>query len=115
MAKFQFIEWLIEWFEQLNDQIIFDWDAGNSTKNITKHGVSCEEAESVFMLRNKVRVLGQQISPEVNEPRYGLFGATEGKRLVFVCFTIREKHIRVISIRELNRKEAVIYEKLCKR
>lgn len=112
MARFQFIEWLIEWLES-QQGFSFEWDAGNSTKSLHKHGVSSDEAESVFYQPETIRVLGEQISPKVNEPRYGLFGLTITGRPVLVCFTLRGSGVRIISVRELNKKERLVYDNLC--
>ncbi len=112
MAKFVFIEWLIDWIEQQRS-FSFEWDGGNSAKSLSKHGVTCDEAESVFRQLDMIRVLGEQIAPPVNEPRYGLYGMTTSGKAVFVCFTLRGSGVRIISVRELNKKERVVYANLC--
>lgn len=112
MAKFQFIEWLIEWFEQ-QQSFSFEWDQGNSLKSLRKHRITCEETESVFFQTEMIRVLGEQISPKTDEPRFGLFGLTITGKSVFICFTLRGSGIRIISARELNKKERVLYAELC--
>jgi len=56
--------------------------------------------------------IGRQISPKVNEPRFGLFGLTLTGKRVFVCFTMRGTGMRLISVRQLNRKEPDIYDEL---
>jgi uncharacterized DUF497 family protein len=85
-------------------------------KSHEKHGITCEEAESVFNNINNLRALGIQTSPEVDEVRYGAFGKTDEQKSVFMCFTLKERrYIRIISIRALNRKENVLYEKLCEK
>jgi uncharacterized DUF497 family protein len=114
LAKFRFIEWLIDWLEKQRS-FAFEWDFGNTTKSLFKHGISCEEAESVFFQPETIRILGEQVSPPVNEPRYGLFGLTIKGRPVFVCFTLRGSGVRIISIRELNRKEKQVYADLCQK
>ena len=48
MAKFRFAQWLWDWLFAVQS-FSFEWDAGNSTKSIQKHGVSCREAEEVFL------------------------------------------------------------------
>ncbi len=111
MAKFRFVAWLIDWLES-QQGFSFDWDDGNSSKSLVKHGVSCEEVESVFYQPETIRVLGEQITPKANEPRYGLFGMTIKGKFVFVCFTLRGSGMRIISARELNRKERIAYEEL---
>jgi uncharacterized DUF497 family protein len=90
----------------------FDWDLGNSSKSFVKHGVSCEEVQSVFYQPETIRVLGEQTSPKVNEPRYGLVGMTIKGKVVFVCFTLLGSGMRIVSVRELNRKERIAYEEL---
>lgn len=113
MAEFRFIDWLVDWL--LNQEtFVFDWDDGNKTKSESKHGVSCEEAESVFEQIEAVRALGEQISQKPKEPRYGILGITNDGRHVFICFTLRASGIRVISIRPMSRKEKQIYVELCK-
>jgi uncharacterized DUF497 family protein len=76
--------------------------------------VTNEEAESVFYQPEMIRVLGEQVSPIADEPRYGLFGLTITGKPVFVCFTLRGSGLRIISVRELNKKELVIYDELRK-
>lgn len=113
VAKFEWNEWIFLW---LLEQGIFEfqWDEGNKTKNQEKHGITCEEAESIFKNKDKIRVLGLQTSPVANEARYGAFGTTDTNKTVFVCFTLKSKCcVRIISIREINRKEITLYEKLC--
>ena len=92
----------------------FEWGLGNLTKNLRKHGITREEAESVFEQVEAIRVLGEQISPEVNEPRYGLLGLTHELKPVFVCFTIRGAGIRIIHVRKMNQRERRFYAELCK-
>lgn len=111
MAKFQFIAWLVEWLER-QANFAFEWDSGNTSKNFVKHGITATEAESVFMQPEAIVVLGQQISPKVDEPRFGIFGLTTSGKSVFLCFTIRGNGLRVISVRQLNTKERRAYEDL---
>lgn len=112
MASFRFIEWLISWLEN-QSHFAFEWDFGNRTKNFIKHGITTQEAESVFEQVEAIRVLGEQISPKINEPRFGILGLTSDLKHVFVCFTIRGSGIRIIHIRKMNKKERSLYEQLC--
>ncbi len=113
MAVFKFLHWLADWIE---DQALFsfEWDEGNRAKNLIKHGITVVEAESVFEQVEAIRVLGEQIQPKVNEPRYGILGVTSDFKHVFVCFTIRGSGIRIIHIRNMNKKERTLYAQLCK-
>lgn len=113
MAVFRFVQWLMDWIENQSN-FLFEWDLGNRTKNYVKHGITIQEAESVFEQVEAIRVLGEQVSPKANEPRYGMLGLTGGLKHVFVCFTIRGTGIRIIHIRKMNRKERRLYEELCK-
>ena len=75
MAAFKFIQWLVDWIES-QPYFDFEWDLGNRTKNFIKHGITIEEAESVFNQPEAIRALGEQVNPKVNEPRYGILGLT---------------------------------------
>jgi uncharacterized DUF497 family protein len=111
MARFRFLAWLVDWL-LLQPSFQFDWDDGNQTKSADKHGVSCAEAEEVFAARESAVALGEQVSPAAREPRYGILGVTRAGRRLFVCFTLRGTGVRVISARDMNRKEMVLYEKV---
>ena len=117
MAKFEFNVWIFKWLLE-QSEFKFEWDDGNKTKSLLKHAIKCNEAESVFIYNpDLIRVLGIQVSPsyESDEPRYGIFGESSTNKKVFICFTLKENDkIRIISIREINKKEREIYERLCK-
>ena len=113
MAVFRFVQWLMIWMEDQNN-FTFEWDLGNLTKNLIKHGTTCAEAESVFTQLEAIRVLGEQVSPKIDEPRYGILGLTNELKPVFVCFTLRGSGIGIIHIRGMNRKERKLYAELCK-
>lgn len=87
----------------------FDWDNGNARKN-TKHGVSMAEAEQVFF--NAPLLLLEDVKHSQDEIRVHALGKTDAGRLLHVTFTLRQKNmlIRVISARNMHRKERVIYE-----
>jgi uncharacterized DUF497 family protein len=87
----------------------FDWDQGNAQKSLDKHGVSQIEAEQVFV---RDPLLSPDVGHSQNEERFQALGETiEGRRL-HVTFTLRSdgRKIRIISARDMNRKERVIYE-----
>lgn len=92
----------------LIEPIEFEWDSGNRNKN-KKHNVDDTEAEEVFF-DNKRFIFKDHIHSGVEE-RFRFFGKTKKGRLLFVVFTIRKNRIRVISARDINRKEAHLYEK----
>jgi len=108
MAQFEFIAWLARWlFQQVDFE--FDWDQGNSAKNVHKHRVTIESAQQVFRNREYLVPLGIQISPAVDEPRFGALGMDSMGNMLSVCFTIRSGKIRVISIRPMSSLERKKY------
>lgn len=113
MAHFRFILWLAEWI-LVQQGFSFEWDKGNRKKSLEKHGVSHSEAEEVFEQSDSIRILGEQVKPVTKELRFGLLGLTKKGRHLFVCFTIRGTGVRVISVRDMNKKERKLYGELCK-
>jgi len=85
----------------------FDWDQGNIEKNWERHKVSFIECEEVFF--NRPLVVAEDVGHSKSEGRYYVLGRTNGERHLFVVFTIRNKRIRVISARDMSRKERGVY------
>ncbi|MEW6141369.1 MAG: BrnT family toxin [Thermodesulfobacteriota bacterium] len=85
----------------------FDWDKGNADKNWIRHTVSRLECEQVFF--NLPLVVGDDSKHSKIESRYFALGHTDKGRWLFVVFTVRGDRIRVISARDMNRKERRIY------
>ena len=94
----------------LTDVLGFEWDNGNSRKNAKKHGVSQPEAEQIFF--NEPLLLLVDIKHSQTEKRYHALGVTDDARLLHITFTLRSRNtlIRVISARDMHRKEVMIYE-----
>lgn len=88
----------------------FDWDQGNRLKNWEKHGVLHTECEQIFF--NEPILIGDDNKHSGEESRYFALGKTNEGRKLFLVFTSRGKLIRVISAREMNRKERGFYEKI---
>lgn len=88
----------------------FGWDAGNQGKN-ARHGVLDAEAEQVFFSRPLLVV--EDMAHSTDEPRFNALGTTSGGRGLHVTFALRAEgtRIRVISARDMNRKERVFYER----
>ncbi len=82
MAKFRFIEWLIDWFWE-QDVFTFEWDEGNRTKSLEKHGITCEEAESVFDQLETIRALGEQTQELMNHVMGSSVLPLQGKAFLF--------------------------------
>ncbi|MBK7281427.1 BrnT family toxin [Candidatus Aalborgicola defluviihabitans] len=93
----------------LSKIIGFNWDDGNARKN-EKHGVSTAEAEQVFF--NVPLLLLDDASHSQKEPRLHALGKTDEGRTLHITFTLRQagQLIRVISARDMHRKERAIYE-----
>ena len=87
----------------------FDWDDGNARKN-EKHGVSVAEAEQVFF--NAPLLLLADDAHSQEELRIHALGKTDEGRTLHITFTLRQSGqlIRVISARDMHRKERAIYE-----
>jgi uncharacterized protein len=81
----------------------FDWDEGTRYKNWKKHKITKEECEEVFFDPHK-RLLGNSIRSGLEE-RYLMVGTTKGIRMLFVVFTLRRDKIRIISARDMHRRE----------
>ena len=92
----------------------FDWDAGNARKN-DKHGVSMAEAEQVFF--NIPLLLLDDVKHSQDETRHHALGQTHAARLLHITFTLRGEstRIRVISARDMHRKERLAYEQAKKK
>jgi len=93
----------------LNRLAGFEWDAGNARKSEEKHGVSASEAEQVFMNEPLVVVADDRHSTD--EARFHALGRTDAGRLLHLTFTLRSEGtiLRVISARDMSRKERKIY------
>lgn len=87
----------------------FDWDDGNARKN-EKHDVSMAEAEQVFF--NDPLLLLEDTKHSQRESRIHALGKTDEERLLHITFTLRHsgEKIRVISARDMHKKERKIYE-----
>jgi len=86
----------------------FQWDKGNINKNLIEHNVEDWECEQVFF--NEPLIVLDDPKHSLVEKRWAAFGRTEAGRLLVVIFTKRGKLLRVISARDLNRKEIRFYE-----
>lgn len=85
----------------------FDWDEGNRDKNWISHQVTTVECEEVFF--NLPILLQPDPTHSHTEARYYALGQTNAGRQLFIAFTIRNDNIRVISAREMSRKERRVY------
>lgn len=85
----------------------FEWDEGNSGKNWKKHRVSDGECEQVFF--NAPLIAIPDVDHSKDEERILVLGKTESGRKLFVVCTVRGDRIRVISAREMTKREREAY------
>ncbi len=93
--------------KKLSQCLGFEWDKGNIDKNRIKHKVSSSECEQIFF--NHPLLIQDDIFHSTTEERYYALGKTDINRVLFVVFTVRNNLIRVISARDMSRKERKVY------
>lgn len=86
----------------------FDWDEHNAEKNWQKHRVTPSECEEMFF--NRPMVVSDDVKHSEKENRFYALGHSDAGRMLFAVFTIRRNLIRVISARDMNRKERKVYK-----
>ena len=86
----------------------FEWDPHKAEINFRKHGVSFDEAGSVFL--DRLALSGLDPEHSVGESRYITFGTSSLNRLLSVSHTYRPGAIRIISARRVTRGERKLYE-----
>ena len=86
----------------------FEWDQGKARANLSKHGVSFEEATTVF---------GDPLSLTIPDPAHSqtedqfiIVGQSHRQRLLVVVHTERGDNVRIISVRRASRRERKNYE-----
>ena len=86
----------------------FEWDPAKAAENLAKHGISFEEAATVF--RDALSQTGRDPDHSVGEERFVTFGVSTSGRLLVVAHTERGDTIRIISARPATPGERNIYE-----
>ncbi|MCP4010306.1 MAG: BrnT family toxin [Proteobacteria bacterium] len=86
----------------------FQWDNGNSEKNWIAHQVNKSECEQLFF--NQPIIVGKDGKHSKVESRYYVLGKTDQERQLFIVCTIIGELIRVISARDMSRKEREVYQ-----
>lgn len=86
----------------------FEWDVFNKFKNWSKHRVDYKECEEIFS--NRPLKTYKDIKHSQTEDRFVALGTTNNNRSIYIVFTIRKDIIRIISARDMSRKERKIYE-----
>ena len=86
----------------------FDWDSDKAVENIAKHGVTFEEAASIFS--DPLAITFPDPDHSMGEERVLTFGISNQERLLAVISTERSDTLRIISARTTTRRERGIYE-----
>jgi|SRR3989344_7499991 len=89
------------------EAVEFDWDEGNVSKSLLKHNVTRQECEDVFTYQK--RRIYEDIEHSQSEERWIILGRTGRGRHLFVVYTQRRDRIRVISARDINKKELKVH------
>ena len=92
-------------------ELAFDWDNQKASVNKRKHGVSFEEAQTVFY--DEYARLRYDSDHSLDEERYVLLGISSSLRLIVVCHVYREENsiIRIISARKATKQEVQQYRR----
>jgi len=86
----------------------FEWDPKKAPANLKKHGVTFQEAATVF--GDPLAITFQDPDHSMDEERQMTFGQSLQKRLIVVSHTERKDQTRIISARLMEHKERVIYD-----
>lgn len=97
-------------YMRLPKVLTFEWDEANVDKSYDKHGISQKEAEEVFVSEELTVLPDFQHSQD--EKRHIALGKSQDGKNLFAVFTLRGKKIRIISARQMHRKEVLKYKKL---
>ena len=87
----------------------FEWDRAKASTNVRKHGLSFEEAATVFGDQRAITIADPEHS--LIEERFVTIGTSERDRILVVVATERRDKVRLISARPASRKERKQYEK----
>lgn len=91
----------------MREAVGFDWDSGNVEKDWKKHGVRFTECEEVFYRAPLIAPAPARRGS--GEKRFAALGRTALGRLLSIVFTFRGDRVRVISARDMSRKERQEY------
>ncbi len=88
--------------------LTFEWDEAKDLSNQKKHGISFDEAKTVFNDPRSLTIADEAHSDE--EDRYIDVGISSHGRLIVICYTERGENIRIISCRKATKSERKSYE-----
>lgn len=87
----------------------FEWDKQKAKSNLSKHGISFEEAQTVF--DDPLYVDFYDPDHSEDEDRYIIVGESSNSRVLLVSYTERDDKIRLISARQVTKQELIAYQK----
>ena len=86
----------------------FEWDQRKANANLKKHGISFQEAATVF--GDALSITFDDPNHSINEHRLLTFGLSKTGKLLIVCHTERSESMRIVSARLMTKHERRIYE-----
>ena len=86
----------------------FEWNARKAASNLRKHGVSFDEASSVFF--DPLSATGDDPDHSRDESRFVTFGMSSAGNLLVVAHALNDEVIRIITARHATRAERQLYE-----
>ncbi len=86
----------------------FEWNSDKAALNLEKHGVSFQEAATVF--NDPLSMTFPDPDHSIGESRYVIIGLSRFGQLLVVAHTDREAKVRIISARKATRQERMFYE-----
>ena len=86
----------------------FEWDPGEARANWEKHGITFDEATTVF--GDPLALTFEDVQHSEGEPRYLTFGMSDGNQALVIAHTARGDTIRSISARAMTPRERRDYE-----
>ena len=93
-------------------KIDFEWDPSKAKTNLLKHGISFEQAATVFLDPNMLSIFDEDHS--IDEDRWITIGLSQQGILLIVCHIFRESTqrilVRIFSARKASRKESMAYK-----
>lgn len=93
----------------LPEPLSFQWEKGNTPKNLLKHNVTHQEAEEIFS-NDPLVITKDKIHSDPSGQRYWALGQTKSNRRLLAVFVIKGTKIRVISVRDMTQVEEDVYE-----
>jgi len=89
--------------------LFFEWDNEKAINNVKKHGVTFDEAKSVFY--DTFALISLDVEHSITEERFSIIGYSKSNRILFISYSEKNEVIRIISARKTTKNERLFYEK----